>query len=604
MDEPIARAWLFHKVNRFEMAWSICASLVFHVLLVLLLTTTSSYFPSVGMVPRFDLIWVSPSSAPSEPPARAEESPPDASGLQQERFLAEKPPLAGADPTSAPPPIIEPAVMMQHDSNEDELPVVSLVSRKLVAPPERPPDAPTEAPLVGNTKESERSRPALADEKARQAAEADDLKAEQERLKSEQDERDRQAAQRERMEQAKRENAERDSTAEQARLSREREDRQRQADRQALQEKAERERAERERIAEQARQSQERKERQRQADRQALQERAERERAERERIAGQARLAREDEKRRRQADRQALETAERERARKERISEQARLSRDREQRQRQAEQREHLEKIERERAERERIAQQARLSREKEERGRQADRRALQEKAAGEKADRARTRAQEARLAQNRSAPLPVGTVPKGGEKPDIGLKPPEPVAEDKAPKPSIKPQEARGLVVTSPRGDLKLVITGDNAIKLFVKFREYPASRRNKVSTKSEARRAETIAPVLTRTREETREAVVETAREGIYVFSAEAEEKKGAKATFTLKVFESGARERTAELGVRTISGKAILVKILMPEAILWDDESAFSGILEDSESVIKFNAKTGLYWKEFNE
>ena len=382
MDEPIARAWLFHKVNRFEMAWSICASLVFHVLLVLLLTTTSSYFPSVGMVPRFDLIWVSPSSAPSEPPARAEESPPDASGLQQERFLAEKPPLAGADPTSAPPPIIEPAVMMQHDSNEDELPVVSLVSRKLVAPPERPPDAPTEAPLVGNTKESERSRPALADEKARQAAEADDLKAEQERLKSEQDERDRQAAQRERMEQAKRENAERDSTAEQARLSREREDRQRQADRQALQEKAERERAERERIAEQARQSQERKERQRQADRQALQERAERERAERERIAGQARLA------------------------------------------------------------------------------------------------------------------------------------------------------------------------------------------------------------------------------REGIYVFSAEAEEKKGAKATFTLKVFESGARERTAELGVRTISGKAILVKILMPEAILWDDESAFSGILEDSESVIKFNAKTGLYWKEFNE
>ena len=35
---------------------------------------------------------------------------------------------------------------------------------------------------------------------------------------------------------------------------------------------------------------------------------------------------------------------------------------------------------------------------------------------------------------------------------------------------------------------------------------------------------------------------------------------------------------------------------------EAILWDDESAFSGSMPDSNSVTKFNAATGLAWKEY--
>jgi len=39
-------------------------------------------------------------------------------------------------------------------------------------------------------------------------------------------------------------------------------------------------------------------------------------------------------------------------------------------------------------------------------------------------------------------------------------------------------------------------------------------------------------------------------------------------------------------------------------MPDAILWDDESAFSGSMEDSNSVTKFNSETGLVWKEYND
>jgi len=37
-------------------------------------------------------------------------------------------------------------------------------------------------------------------------------------------------------------------------------------------------------------------------------------------------------------------------------------------------------------------------------------------------------------------------------------------------------------------------------------------------------------------------------------------------------------------------------------MPEGILWEDEAAFSGSMEDSEGVTKFNSETGLLWKEY--
>jgi len=37
-------------------------------------------------------------------------------------------------------------------------------------------------------------------------------------------------------------------------------------------------------------------------------------------------------------------------------------------------------------------------------------------------------------------------------------------------------------------------------------------------------------------------------------------------------------------------------------MPEGILWDDDSSFSGNMEDSESITKFNAETGVVWREY--
>jgi hypothetical protein len=178
------------------------------------------------------------------------------------------------------------------------------------------------------------------------------------------------------------------------------------------------------------------------------------------------------------------------------------------------------------------------------------------------------------------------------------------PAARLKAPDSAEKPHQPRGPVIATLHGDLKLVMTGDTGIKVTVKFRDYPKSRRKTTLTRSEVRREQTVTPLLAATREDTREAVIQTAREGIYLFSAEPAGGREVRASFTLKVFESGARERIAALGNRSLSGPSVLVKILMPEAILWDDESAFTGSMEDSESETKFNAITGLYWKEFRD
>ncbi|MCM0083891.1 hypothetical protein L4X63_20115 [Geomonas sp. Red32] len=177
-------------------------------------------------------------------------------------------------------------------------------------------------------------------------------------------------------------------------------------------------------------------------------------------------------------------------------------------------------------------------------------------------------------------------------------------IREEATTKPAEKQRQAGGLAVARPHGDLKLVIAGDVRMRLSVKFREYPKSRRNRPLTRYEARQERNVLPIVTRTAEGSREAVIENTQEGIYVFSVEPEEEAGAKATFTLKIFEMAARERTRKFGARTITGRTVLFKILMPDAILWDDESAFTGSLEDSISETKFNPATGLYWREFRD
>ncbi|HJV35008.1 MAG TPA: hypothetical protein VJ604_08065 [Geomonas sp.] len=163
---------------------------------------------------------------------------------------------------------------------------------------------------------------------------------------------------------------------------------------------------------------------------------------------------------------------------------------------------------------------------------------------------------------------------------------------------------EARGTSLPSLHGDLKLVMVGAGNVKLSVSFREYPKARRNKAQSRGEARRQEKVVPLIAQTGEGKREAVIETAREGIYLFMVEAENGEPASATFTVTFFEKGSRGRTATLGTRTVNERSVLTRILMPDAIVWEDDSAFTAIVRDAESTTKFNTRTGMQWKEYNQ
>lgn len=186
----------------------------------------------------------------------------------------------------------------------------------------------------------------------------------------------------------------------------------------------------------------------------------------------------------------------------------------------------------------------------------------------------------------------------------------PERAARDAAPtgatvaKPPAPPlPQPRGLVVASLSGDLKLISAGD-AVKISVVFREFPRSRRHRSPSRSQALQLQNISPVCADGPGRTSEAVIGKAGEGVYVFSAEPRDTKAAQARFTLKIYDSGTGRKVAELGRRTITGKSVLAKVLMPEAILWDDDSAFTGSLQDAESTTKFNTQSGLYWKEYDD
>lgn len=180
----------------------------------------------------------------------------------------------------------------------------------------------------------------------------------------------------------------------------------------------------------------------------------------------------------------------------------------------------------------------------------------------------------------------------------------PQPEPAVKRPQPDKAPQQRaheRGTSFASLQGDLKLTVAGDG-VKLSVAFREFPRSRRNRIPTKAEARRLQQVAPVTAKRDERTREAVIERTGEGVYIFSAEPETASAAQASFTLTIYEAGKREKKAAIGTRNLQKKTVVARILMPEGVLWDDDSAFTGSLEDSDSTTKFNAQTGLYWKEY--
>lgn len=161
--------------------------------------------------------------------------------------------------------------------------------------------------------------------------------------------------------------------------------------------------------------------------------------------------------------------------------------------------------------------------------------------------------------------------------------------------------QPQKGLVLPLLKGDLKLVVTGIALPKATITFKEFALSRRNRPFSRTEARREIKIVPLTANTQENTREFVIGRVNPGVYSITIEPFDGP-TDVIFLLKLYEGTSRMMVKNLGRHSLARKVVLLKILMPEGILWDDNAAFSGNMEDSDGVTKFNSETGLMWKEY--
>jgi len=150
--------------------------------------------------------------------------------------------------------------------------------------------------------------------------------------------------------------------------------------------------------------------------------------------------------------------------------------------------------------------------------------------------------------------------------------------------------------------GDLKLVITGDSDVKVEVYFRPFPKNRRSKPFTRREAEKRSGVLAKMIRTGEKVHEAVVESTEDGIYFIVLRPGSGNHGSAELVLKIRESRPGAATKKLGSRIIDSTFEVAKVLMPEGILWNDDSYFTGDLEDADSITKFHSGTGLMWREY--
>jgi len=90
--------------------------------------------------------------------------------------------------------------------------------------------------------------------------------------------------------------------------------------------------------------------------------------------------------------------------------------------------------------------------------------------------------------------------------------------------------------------------------------------------------------------------------AEKGVYIFMIKNNGSKGYEADVLFYIFEGKSGERRKEYKTIELPPNTTLkYKFIIPEAIFWDDEDYFTGTIESSNTLTKFNEKTGLIWKE---
>jgi hypothetical protein len=152
----------------------------------------------------------------------------------------------------------------------------------------------------------------------------------------------------------------------------------------------------------------------------------------------------------------------------------------------------------------------------------------------------------------------------------------------------------------------IRVAVTGEGGSFVFTRLsrRSYPSADRENVGGKDNPVKADEEsgpaggAPAK-------RVLSVVNADKGIYTLVIGNTGGKTCVVNAVFLLFERTKKERTKEYKeIQLAPGTGVKFKFLVPDAIFWDDDGRFTGSIEDSESITKFNSETGLVWREVKD
>jgi hypothetical protein len=93
-----------------------------------------------------------------------------------------------------------------------------------------------------------------------------------------------------------------------------------------------------------------------------------------------------------------------------------------------------------------------------------------------------------------------------------------------------------------------------------------------------------------------------VEKSGEGIYAFVIENRNMIPYNTEVVFALYGGQKRERIKKISAVSVPPSSMLrFMFVLPDTVFWDDEKSFTGGIEDSDFITKFNDETGFVWKE---
>jgi len=98
------------------------------------------------------------------------------------------------------------------------------------------------------------------------------------------------------------------------------------------------------------------------------------------------------------------------------------------------------------------------------------------------------------------------------------------------------------------------------------------------------------------------TQKISVANADKGIYTFIIKNPDERDHELDIVFRLYDGGPKRKVKQYKAKNIPGHGELIyKFILPHAVFWDDDDYFSGSIEGSDTITKFNDETGLVWEE---